>query len=206
MLCRILLLWSGCARERNRAALHSFNKLAGTIGLNDKTVKDYLGYFNEAYLLFSLDSFSFSVRKQIKSPKKIYAIDTGLAIASGYSFSENRGRLLENQVFLELKRRGEKLFYYKTANNLEVDFACTGKGRITRLVQAAYTLDDHQTRDREVRALIKALTETGLQTGDIITHEEEGRLTINGREINLIPAYRFFLGDMAAKSPGGIGP
>ena len=94
----------------------------------------------------------------------------------------------------------------KTVNKLEVDFACTGKGRITRLVQAAYTLDDHQTRDREVRVLAKALTETGLQTGDIITHEEEGRLTINGREINLIPAYRFFLGDMAAKSPGGIGP
>jgi len=176
----------------NIASLHSFNKLAGTIGLNDKTVKDYLGYFNDAYLLFSLDSFSFSARKQIKSPKKIYAIDTGLAIASGYSFSENRGRLLENQVFLELKRRGEELFYYKTTNNLEVDFACTSKGKVTRLIQAAYTLDDSQTRNREVRALTKALTETGLQTGDIITHEQEDRLIIDNKEINLIPAHRFF--------------
>ncbi len=190
----------------NIASLYSFNKLAGTVGLNDKTVKDYLGHFNDAYLLFSLDSFSFSARKQIKSPKKIYAIDTGLAIAAGYCFSENHGHLLENQVFLELKRRGEELFYYKTANNLEVDFACTSNGRVTRLIQAAYNLGDYQTRNREIRALVKALTETGLETGDIITYEQEDQLTIDGKEINLIPAYRFFLSGQAIKEQGTTGP
>ncbi len=177
----------------NIASLFSFNKLAATVGLNDKTVKDYLSYFNDAYLLFSLDSFSFSARKQIKSPKKIYAIDTGLAVAAGPSFSKNLGHLLENLVFLKLKRRGNQLFYYKTANNLEVDFACTVNGKVTRLVQAAYDLGGQQTRNREVRALVKALNETGLKTGDIITHEQEDKLVIGDKEINLIPAYRFFL-------------
>lgn len=177
----------------NIATLYSFNKLAGMVGLNDKTVKDYLGYFNDAYLLFSLDSFSFSARKQIKSPKKIYAIDTGMAVAAGYSFSRNQGRLLENQVYLELKRRGEELYYYKTTNNLEVDFACTNNGKVTRLIQASYELDDDKTRNREVRALIKAMAETGLETGDIVTYEHEDELIIDGRKINLIPAHRFFL-------------
>lgn len=179
----------------NIASLYSFNKLAGLVGLNDKTVKDYLGYFNDAYLLFSLDSFSFSAREQIKSPKKIYAIDTGMVVASGCSFSKNQGHLLENLVYLELKRHGEELFYYKTANNLEVDFACTRKGKVTRLIQVAYELDNNQTRNREIRALARALTETGLKTGDIITYEQEDKLTTGGREINLIPAHRFFLND-----------
>lgn len=177
----------------NIASLFSFNKLAKMVGLNDKTVKEYLGYFNDAYLLFSLDSFAFSARKQINSAKKIYAVDTGMAGAAGFSFSDNRGHLLENQVYLELKRRGQEMFYYKTTNNLEVDFALTRQGKVTRLIQVAYDLGDDKTRKREVRALIKAMDETGLDSGDVVTHEEEGALDVDDKKISFIPAYRFFV-------------
>jgi predicted AAA+ superfamily ATPase len=177
----------------NISSLYSFNKLAALVGLNDKTVKEYLGYFSDAYLLFTLDSFAFSVKEQIKSPKKVYAIDTGMAGAVGFSFSENLGHLLENQVYLELKRRGHELYYYKTGNGLEVDFACCSGGKITQLIQVVHTLGDEGTRNREVRSLIKALEETGLERGEIITYEDEEELSLDGKIIRLIPAFKYLL-------------
>ena len=181
----------------NISSLYSFNKLADLTGLNDKTVKDYLGYFADAYLLFTLDSFSFSVREQIKSPKKVYAIDTGMAGAVGFSFSKNLGHLLENQVYLELKRRnGGQLYYFKTENGLEVDFTETTGGKVTRLIQVVQELGDEKTKNREMRALIKAMDETGLQQGDIVTYEEEDCISIDDKTINLIPAYKFLLAEV----------
>ena len=178
----------------NIASLYSFNKLAGLVGLNDKTVKEYMGYFSDAYLLFTLDSYAFSVKEQIKSPKKVYAIDTGMAGAVGFSFSENRGHLLENQVYLDLKRRGHELYYYKTSNGLEVDFACCTGGTITHLLQVVQDLGDDKTRNRELRSLVKALDETGLEHGEIVTYEEEDEFTVEGKTIRLIPAFKYLLG------------
>ncbi len=178
----------------NVSSLYSFNKLAALTGLNDKTVKEYMGYFDDAYLLFTLDAFSFSVKEQIKSPKKVYAIDTGMAGAVGFSFSENRGHLLENLIFLDLKRRGYDLSYYKTTNGLEVDFACCSGGRVDRLVQVALELGDDKTRNRELRSLVKALDETGLERGEIVTYEEEGEFMVDDKTIHVIPAFKFLLG------------
>lgn len=177
----------------NIATLYSFNKLSALVGLNDKTIKEYLGYFNDAYLLFSLDAYAFSVKELIKSAKKVYAIDTGMAGAVGFSFSENRGHLLENLIYLELKRRGHDLCYYRTGNGLEVDFACCNQGKVTRLVQVAQELEAGKTRDREVRALVKAMDETGLTQADIVTYEDEEELTVDGKQIRVIPAYRYLL-------------
>lgn len=178
----------------NISSLYSFNKLAGLTGLNDKTVKEYVGYFSDAYLLFTLDSFAFSVKEQIKSPKKVYAIDTGMAGAVGFSFSENRGHLLENQIYLDLKRRGHDLFYYKTGNGLEVDFACCTGGKVTRLIQVVQDLGDHKTRNREMRSLLKAMDEVGLDYGEIVTYEEDDELTVDGKIIRLTSAFRYLLG------------
>ena len=177
----------------NISSLYSYNKLAALAGLNDKTVKEYLGYFSDAYLLFTLDSFAFSVKEQIKSPKKVYAIDTGMSAAVGFSFSENQGHLLENLVYLELKRRGNELYYYKTNNGLEVDFACCTGGKITQLIQVVHTICDDRTRNRELRALVKALEETGLEQGEIISYEDEDEFLADGKVIRLIPAYKYLL-------------
>jgi uncharacterized protein len=177
----------------NISSLYSFNKLAAMVGLSDKTVKDYIGYFSDAYLLFTLDAFAFSAKEQIRSPKKVYAIDTGLAGAVGFSFSENQGRLLENLLFLELKRRGHALYYYKTSNGLEVDFACHAGGKITQLIQVTYDMGEDRTRNRELRALVKALEETGLAAGVIITYEQEDEIVVDGKKISLIPAFKYLM-------------
>ena len=190
----------------NISSLYSFNKLADLVGLNDKTVKEYLGYFSDAYLLFTLDLHAFSAKEQIKSPKKIYTVDTGITGAVRFGFSENRGHLLENQIFLELKRRGHQLFYYKTSNGLEVDFACCTGGRITHLVQVAQDLSDDKTRNRETRSLLKAMDETGLEYGEIVTYEEDGELVVNGKTIRLTSAYNYLLGlenNADSTVPGG---
>lgn len=178
----------------NVASLYSYNKLADLVGLNDKTVKEYVGYFRDAFLLFTLDLYAFSVKEQIKSPKKVYVIDTGMAGAVGFSFSENRGHLLENQIYLELKRRGHELYYYKTKSGLEVDFACCSGGKITRLIQVVHDLGDDKTRHREMRSLLKALDETGLECGEIVTYEEDGEVTVEGKTIRLISAFKYLLG------------
>ena len=124
---------------------------------------------------------------------KVYAIDTGMAGTVGFSFRENLGHLLENQVYLELKRRGNELYYYKTGNGLEVDFACCTGGKISKLIQVVHTLGDEGTRNRELRSLIKALEETGLESGEIITYEDEEELSVDGKLIRLVPAFKYLL-------------
>jgi hypothetical protein len=179
----------------NISMLYSFNKLGALVGLNDKTVKDYLSYFNDAYLLFTLDAFAFSVKEQIRSPKKVYAIDTGMVGAVGFNFSDNLGRLLENLIFLELKRRGYALYYYKTGNGLEVDFACCAGGKVTQLIQVTYGMGEERSRHRELRALVKAMEETGLDNGLIITYEDEDEMVLDGKLISLIPAFKYLTSD-----------
>ena len=82
---------------------------------------------------------------------------------------------------------------YKTANGHEVDFACIRKGKITNLIQGVLDLGDDRTRNRELRALVKALDETGLKSGEIVTYEEEGELSVDDKHIRLIPAFQYLL-------------
>ncbi|MFZ4858855.1 MAG: hypothetical protein ACOYL3_20935 [Desulfuromonadaceae bacterium] len=99
----------------------------------------------------------------------------------------------ENMVYPELKRRCSELHYYKTANGYEVDFACSHKGKITNLIQVVLDPGDDKTRNREIRALVKALDETGLKSGATVTYEEEGELSVDGKQIRLIPAFQYLL-------------
>jgi len=176
----------------NVASLYTGKSLSRLVGLNDKTVKEYLSYFADAYLLFTVDVFGYSVKEQIRSPKKVYAVDTGMAAAAAFSFSENLGHYLENLVFLALKGGGKEVYYYKTTNGLEVDFACCDKGRIVELVQVAWDLKGEKTRKREVNALLKALDETGLTAGTIVTYEDEEEISAGGKTIGVVPAYQYF--------------
>lgn len=176
----------------NISSLYTYNKLSKLVEISDKTIKDYLSYFTDAYLLFTIDLFNFSVKRQIKSPKKVYAIDTGMARASSFSFSEDAGHYLENLVFIELKRKGREIYYYKTANDLEVDFACKEGNRLTGLIQVSKEMQTDKVRKREIRALIKAMDETGLSQATIVTYEDEEIIRAEGKTINVIPAYKYF--------------
>jgi predicted AAA+ superfamily ATPase len=178
----------------NVSSLYTYNSLAKATGLNDKTVKDYMMFFADARLLMSVDLHDYSVKQRLKSPRKVYSIDTGIAATGSLSYSKNIGRLLENLVFLELMRRGFDIFYYRTKNNLEVDFLCRRERQITALVQTSLEMQADKTRKREIRALEKAMEETGLQESTIVTLEEEGEETVTSGRIAIVPAYKYLLG------------
>lgn len=176
----------------NVSSPYTFNSLSKLTGLSDKTIKEYLSCFSDAYLLFTVDAFSYSLKQQIKSPKKVYSIDSGLAGSVSFRFSDDTGRHLENAVFLELKRRGREIFYYKTESGHEVDFICRKGRKVTDLIQVALELRDEKTKNRELRALFSAMDETGLKNGTIVTYEDEEEVKQKLKTISIVPAYKFF--------------
>lgn len=168
----------------------SYSSLAKIFDLSDKTIKEYITAFAEANLLFEIDKFSFSLKHQVRSAKKIYSIDTGMANAAAFKFSENLGRLFENVVFLELQRNGVEVYYYKTRSDYEIDFVVK-KGKIIQLLQVSMDLGNENTKAREIRALVQAVQELKLERGIIITSNEEEELLIEGVNIDIIPLYKF---------------
>lgn len=153
----------------------------------------YLSYLQEAFLVFELPQFSYSLKTQQKSLKKIYAIDTGLASAVSFKFSEDRGRMLENIVFLALLRQKKELYYYKTKNNREVDFLVKDNQTAEILIQVCWDLSNESTRKREVRGLVEAMEEFDMSEGLILTDDEEGVIKEGNKVINIKPAYKWVL-------------
>lgn len=152
----------------NFGNLVSQKALGRLYDLSFLSVKKYLNYFSESYLLGFLPLFSFSFKKSQKALKKVYAIDTGLAAAVSYSFSPDFGRILENIVYLELMRRNKEIFYYKTANGGEVDFIIREKNKLIPL-QVCWDMADKKTSDRENKALKEAQKELKTKEGFILT-------------------------------------
>lgn len=117
-MARLIISWPG--------NILSFKNIGSAVGLkNLNTVKNYINYLQESYLVFGIPLFSASVKKQIYNPDKYYGIDPGLYHAVSFRVSPNIGQLIENIVFLELKRKlvvGDELFYYKTRTGKEIDF------------------------------------------------------------------------------------
>ena len=157
------------------------------------TVIKYLGYLENCYFLFTINSFSPSFKKQINAPKKIYTICNAFIDKIGFHLSENRGVLLENLVFLELRRRFKNIFYYKTQNNLEVDFLVYDSPLNPYLFQVSWSLANPKTRDREVSALIKAMQETNINEAWILTESESETLSVENKIIHVIPVYQWLL-------------
>lgn len=100
-----------------------------------------------------------------------------MAAASAFSFSENIGHYLENLVYLQLKRNGKEVYYYKTASGQEVDFAIREGNKLKELIQVAQDMRSEKSRARELKALLKAMDETGLASGTVVTYEDEEEIT-----------------------------
>ena len=170
----------------------SYNKIKKNLGFGSlNTVKNYIGYFENSYLLFELDKFEYSLKKQYQAPKKIYAIDNGLANVVSFRFSEDRGRLLENLVFIELKRRGEEIYYHR--DKKECDFIVRKGGEIVEAIQVCKAMGDIDTRKREIEGLLDACKSYGLNKGIILTEDQEETLKENGVEIKVLPVWKWLL-------------
>lgn len=181
----------------NLAKTVSIESLKKTFNLSFEAVSDYIDYFQEAFLLFEVPQFSYSLKTQQKGLKKIYSIDSGLANTVSFKFSEDNGRLLEQCVFLELKRKGYEIYYYKTRNNKEVDFLIKlGNGK-KELIQVCWDLDGEDTRKRELDSLAQGMSELKISDGLILTHSSEQKIQVETKTITVLPAYKWLVGRMS---------
>ena len=186
-LCFYLLSHAG--------GLFTYNKLKQILNLGSvNTVKSYVDYCENSYLVHTLNLFSFSLAQQILTPKKAYGIDNGFLRLLSFRFSENRGRFLENMVLVELLRRGlGEVYYFKNEKGWEVDFLVKKKTKVTRLIQVTESLREVAVREREIRALGDALSKFKLSEGLILTEDEEQLLRWEGKRIRILPVYKWLL-------------
>jgi len=162
----------------NPANLVSFNKLKDQFHLGSvNTIKSYIDHMANSWLVFTMNLYDFSVKRQQIAPKKIYCIDSGLSNAVGFGFSPNTGKLLENLVFLTLRQQTKEVYYYTTPGGFEVDFFLPEK---QQLVQVTQTLENPTTRERELRALAEAVQSTKVKSAMILSNSNEDGVEVNG--------------------------
>lgn len=176
----------------NTSKLISYNSLTKVIGVkNATTVKQYLGFLQDAYMLSLVSKYDSSIKKQLHNPKKVYGIDLGLMRQLSFQHSENQGRWLENLVFLELKRQAKTVYYHQ--NNGECDFVIKEKNSITQAIQVCWSLYDTDTKKREINGLLDAMTAYQLKQGLILTEDESDQLRIDDKTIHIMPVWLWLL-------------
>lgn len=170
----------------------SFNNLKKLLGVKSVTsVKNYVDFFEEAYLFYSLFKFDYSVKKQIINDRKIYCVDTGLVNVIASQFSENIGRSIENVVFIEFKRGNSDIFYHK--DKKECDFLVRRGMKIIEAIQVTQTLSNLKTKEREIAGLLEAMNKFNLNAGLIITQEQEDKIKVGRKTINIVPLWKWLL-------------
>ena len=177
----------------NCASLISFNSIKGFINMPVDTVERYSEYLNNAFLFFYLKRFSYSLKEQEKNPRKVFCIDSGLRNAVSMRFSEDRGKVLENIVFLKFLQKGNEVYYWKDKQGYEVDFIIVEGGKVTGVYQVSYSVREARTKTRETNALIRALICFDLNEGTIITENQEMEETLKGFRIRYMPVWKFLL-------------
>lgn len=130
-----------------------------------------------------------------KAATKVYVIDNGFVTSKAFNISENLGRLLENEVFVELLRQGfqveTSLFYYRSRNDREVDFVTRNGAQIHQLIQVCYDMTSPKIEKREVTSLIECAEELKCNNLIIITNNDEREINKDGYNIKVVPFAKF---------------
>lgn len=137
--------------------------------------------------------FDASLTRSKAAPKKIYCIDHAFVNSISSGILLNSGHLLENLVFMALRRNSPFVYYYKTKGGREVAFIVQTQDRTRMLVQVCESIANEQTRKREVLALSEAMSELGLNSSIIVTRNEEKQIKIEDKTINVVPIWRFLI-------------
>ncbi len=170
----------------------NYHPLSGILGIQSTTsIRDYISYLTESYLVFEIHKFDFSLKKQYISDKKIYVTDNGLRNSVAFRLTPDKGQLLENLIFIELKRRNKEVFFYKTKSGYEIDFLV--KGKTFTIIQVCFDLSSPHTLQRETRALDEAMSELGIDNSYLITYNTSDTVTSGNYTIRLIPAWKWLL-------------
>jgi predicted AAA+ superfamily ATPase len=163
--------------------LISFNKLKERFRLGSvNTIKNYIDYLENSWLIFSVNVYDYSVKRQQIAPKKVYSIDIGLVNGVGFSFSANIGKQLENLVYLALRRQTKEIYYVASPAGYEVDFYLP---ETRQLIQVSQHLENPATRERETRALFDAMRGFNLSHGLILTDANAQPIEKDGLTIEI---------------------
>ena len=131
-----------------------------------------------------------TLKKQLVSQKKIYAIDNGLIRTNSSSFSEDKGKMLENIVFINLRKKYKNIFYFQEKK--ECDFVIKEKTKITKAVQVCYELNE-DNKDREIKGLVEALEKFNLKKGLILTFNQQDEFIFNNKIVKVLPVWKWLL-------------
>jgi len=180
-----LFLASNCG---NRFSYATLQQISGVKSLS--SIKDYLGYYEQAYLFFFLMKFDYSLKKQVMNPRKVYAVDPAFSQRLGFNFSDNKGRMLENIVLLELLRQGKEVFYHDGKN--ECDFIVKEGLNASEAIQVCWSLDNNNLQ-REQDGLIEAMTNFQIPKGTLLVHTIETDIVFDNPKINIVPVWKWLL-------------
>lgn len=207
------IIWKDVARRHNVRNITDLNNLAiyllsnfcNPVSANDlavelgfssvNTTKKYMDYLHEPYLFYYLSRYNNKLKLMTKAPRKVYVVDNGFVTSKAFSLSDNLGRLLENQVFIELVRRGydvdKTIFYYRSRNDKEVDFVLRKGMHIDKLVQVCYDMSSPKTEKREVDSIVECANELKCNNLFIVTNDDKRIIDKDGYTINVVPISEF---------------
>ncbi|RLA77960.1 MAG: hypothetical protein DRG78_16190 [Epsilonproteobacteria bacterium] len=169
----------------NTGIIQSISKLKNNFSISHSMAHDYVDYLKKAYLIFEVNKFDYSLKKQRVNEKKYYSVDLGLSNLMRVPNREFRGADLETIVFLELLRRGYHVYYYKTSNDLEIDFVVEQDNKIIQLIQVSKTIKDEKTCKRELAPFERTKRELHLENVEsLVISEDNSRVLEN--EIKLL--------------------
>ncbi len=170
----------------------SYNSLAAAVGVKSaNTIKDYIDHMESAYLVFELFKYDYSLKKQHINQKKVYVIDNAMRDSISFSFSGDRGKYLENLVYLEIRRSEKNIFFHR--NKSECDFIVTQKGRVNSAIQVCYELSSVNIK-RELKGLREAMELFNLPHGQVVTYAQSNSdVKLDTPDITVKPAWQWLL-------------
>ena len=170
----------------------AYLQLTNLLGFSSTTsVKDYIGILQEGYLLFEANQYDHSLKRQYQTNRKVYVIDNGLRNAISFRTSADNGRLLENIVYLELRRREYEIWYYRSKKNKETDFLIRPGN--PALIQVCYDMHNPLTRKREFDSLLACMKELKANKAVLLTKNEQETVTLKGITIHVLPVWQWLL-------------
>ncbi|MDF1531044.1 MAG: ATP-binding protein [Methanosarcinales archaeon] len=177
----------------NSTSEYSFNSVAKATHIALETAEKYIGYLKESLLINDLSVFSYKLKSPFNQNKKTYAVDTGLRNAVSFRITSDPGKLAENAVFLEHKRRSNEVYYWKSKGGYEVDFVQKIGQNVQVLLQVSWDVRNDKTRKREERSLCHACEEFGIDIALILTEDTEDIVERNGVKITYYPLWKWLL-------------
>ena len=170
----------------NAGNLVTANKLVHLLGAKSSaTILEYFSFLEDTYLLSFIPRFSYSLKVQMVNPRKVYVIDSGLLQVTSNSFTDNKGHILENIVFCELRRKHKNLFYFNE-NNAECDFIVMENNNFKVAIQVCYELTA-ENRNREMNGLNSAMDFFKTKNGVILTYNQRDAYMHNGNRVKIMP-------------------